>query len=70
MVTVVIVIKKIETTNRDFYKETATIVKKERCDELMFGTSWEVRWKIIEVKWNSYVNILILTENFRYGMRK
>ena len=39
MVTVVIVIKKIETMNRDFYKETATIVKKERCDELMFGTS-------------------------------
>ena len=39
MVAVVIVIKRIETMNRGFDKETATIVEKERCDKLMFGTS-------------------------------
>ena len=39
MAAVVIVIKRIETMSREFYKETATIVKKERCDEMMFGTS-------------------------------
>ena len=43
--------------NYEFYKKTATVVKKERCAELMFGTSWEVGGKIIEVKWNSYVNM-------------
>ena len=39
MVAVIIAIKRIETMNREFYKETATVVKKERCAELMFGTS-------------------------------
>ena len=39
MVAVVIAIKRIETMNREFYKETATVVKKERCAELKFGTS-------------------------------
>ena len=38
MVAIVIVIKTIETINREFYKETATTVKKDRCDKLMFGT--------------------------------
>ena len=33
MVAVVIVIKRTETTNREFYKETATIVKKEQCGQ-------------------------------------
>ena len=36
MVAVAIVIKR---TEQGFNKETATIVKKERCDELILGTS-------------------------------
>ena len=34
MVAVVIVIKRIETLNREFYNETTTVVKKEQCAEL------------------------------------
>ena len=39
MVAVVIIIKIIQTMNREFYKEKATVAKNERCDEFMFGTS-------------------------------